>query len=130
MTWGYLTDALILASFTRLIWADLPVVDDLRVELNLDDLTTLETKAARQLQANLRVETAKRTRWSMWDPTTRPSRRPVYPWLTATMSPGCKCADRWESNLTLLWSKEKKVKTNVDGVISGRHDEVEEVRKI
>ena len=39
--------ALILVSFARPVRADLPVVDDLRVKLNLDYLTTLETKATR-----------------------------------------------------------------------------------
>lgn len=37
-----------IVSFTGTIRTDLPVVDDLRVELNLNDLTTLMTEATRE----------------------------------------------------------------------------------
>ena len=39
-------------------WAGLPVIHDLSVELNLDDLTTLEKNATRWFEGNLRVGSA------------------------------------------------------------------------
>ena len=39
------------------------------------------------------------------------------------MSPGCRHADCWGSNSTPSRPKQKEVKTNVDRVISGGHDE-------
>lgn len=50
----------ILVSFAGPIWADLPVVDDLRVKLNLDDLTTLE-KATSEFRGNLGAGGARET---------------------------------------------------------------------